>query len=78
LKVCAVNPKGINTPFRLVDSAEGKSEIMENFHYKKRVVPMYRHKKRKVSTANLINLFNQSVAQDSVYFVNFFLFQPIF
>jgi hypothetical protein len=33
-----VNPKGNYATFRLVDSAEGKSEIMENFITKRVII----------------------------------------
>jgi acetyl esterase/lipase len=67
-----VNPNGNYATFRLVDSAESKSEIMENFITKDGYNQSV-DTKRKVSIANLIkSKFGiYSVARDSVYFVDF-------
>jgi acetyl esterase/lipase len=67
-----VNPNGNYATFKLVDSVEGKSEIMENFITKDGYNQSV-DTKRKVSIANLIkSKFGiYSVARDSVYFVDF-------
>ncbi|MFB0910777.1 MAG: DPP IV N-terminal domain-containing protein, partial [Flavobacterium sp.] len=67
-----INPNGNYATFKLVDSVEGKSEIMENFITKDGYNQSV-DTKRKVSIANLIkSKFGiYSVARDSVYFVDF-------
>lgn len=65
-------PKGNYATFRLVDAAESKSEIMENFITKDGYNQSV-DTKRKVSVANLnkSKFGIYSVAKDSVCFVNF-------
>lgn len=65
-------PKGNYATFRLVDAAETKSEIMENFITKDGYNQSV-NTKEKVSVANLnkSKFGIYSVTQDSVYFVNF-------
>jgi dipeptidyl aminopeptidase/acylaminoacyl peptidase len=67
-----VNPKGTYATFRLVEVNERKSEIMENFITKDGYNQSV-NTKEKVSTSNLTkSKFGiYSVAQDSVYFVDF-------
>ncbi|MEZ7499773.1 prolyl oligopeptidase family serine peptidase [Flavobacterium sp. Arc3] len=67
-----MDPKGNYAAFRLVDATESKSEIMENFITKDGYNQSV-DTKRKVSVANLnkSKFGIYSVAQDSVYFVNF-------
>jgi dipeptidyl aminopeptidase/acylaminoacyl peptidase len=67
-----IDPKGTFATFRLVNAAETKSEVMENFITKDGYNQSVNTKK-KVSVSNLTkSKFGiYSVDQDSVYFVNF-------